>query len=101
MTPSRPRPQPMPNNTAGVVERGKVYVADVLYRELRWKAHSKRQAKRLGMPVVRFGSRDYIIGDRFIDWFEQIGKQQAEDSAEPETRPSGRHPDRERRREGG
>ena len=71
--PSQPRPKPEPNNTAGIVERGKVYVAETLYRELRWKAHSKRQAKRLGMPVIRFGSRDYIIGDAFIDWFSSLG----------------------------
>ena len=35
-----------------------------------------KKAKSLGMPVIRFGSRDYIIGDQFIDWFEQLGQQQ-------------------------
>ena len=71
-----PRSKPEPNNTAGVVERGKLYVAKALYHEMRWKTHSVREAKRRGMPVIRFGSRDYVVGAHFIDWFSSLGQGQ-------------------------
>jgi len=81
-TSSAPHLKSEPNGYPAIVEKGCVYTVVELCKRLRWKSHSLRQAKRLGMPVIRFGSRDYCISDQFIDWFEQIGRQQAEEFAE-------------------
>ena len=32
----------------------------------------------MGLPTIRFGSRDYVIGKQALEWFEQLGQQQAE-----------------------
>ena len=72
------RPKPEANNTPPVVRADEMYVADEFYRRCRWRRHSIRQAKRLGLPTIRYGSRDYIVGADAIAWFREIGSQQRE-----------------------
>ena len=73
------RPKPEPNNTPPVVRADELYVADEFYRRCRWRKHSIREAKRMGLPTIRFGSRDYVIGKQALEWFEQLGEQQNQD----------------------
>ena len=53
-------------------------VDDNLYRRLRWRKHSIRQGKRLGLPTIRYGSRDCIIGAGVVEWFRCLGSRQRE-----------------------
>ena len=72
------RPKSEVNNTTGVIRADEIYVAEEYYRRMRWRKHSIRQAKRLGLPTIRYGSRDYIIGADAIEWFRRLGSQQRE-----------------------
>jgi len=49
-----------------------------LCRRLRWRGHSLRQAKRLGLPTIRFGARDYAIGDEVLTWFKSLAQRKSE-----------------------
>lgn len=75
-----PRPKPEPNNTVGVIRRDEIYVAEEAYRRLRWRRHSRQQARRLGLKVTRFGSRDYVLGRDLLDFFDRLAQQQHTDS---------------------
>ena len=61
-----------------MVNGQEVYVFEEFAKRMRWRKHSCRQAKRMGLPTIRFGSRDYVIGKQALEWFEQLGQQQAE-----------------------
>jgi hypothetical protein len=79
MTDSLPAPQQSgPNNYPAVVNGQEVYVFEEFARRMRWRKHSIRQANRLGLPTIRYGSRDYIIGADAIAWFREIGSPQRE-----------------------
>ena len=67
------------NPYPAMVNAHEVYTVEELARHLRWRKHSLRQAKRLGMPVIRFGSRDYAIGQQVLEWFEGLGQQRNQD----------------------
>ena len=71
---TEPTARPAPASASVCV--GELLTVEELSRRLRWKRHSTRQAKRLGLPVHRFGSRDYCIGDEVLLWFRTIGQQQ-------------------------
>jgi len=72
MTPPR---KPTPDSSPpGIIEADAVYVAAEFYRRMRWHRHSQRQARRLGLPVIRFGSRDYIIGRKALEWLEKLAE---------------------------
>ena len=62
------RPRPETNHYPAVVKKGAAYTAEELCRRLRWKKHSLRQARRLGLKLHRHGSRDYAIGDEVIEF---------------------------------
>ena len=68
-----------PNHTPPSVRADELLTVAELARRLRWQKHSLRQAKRLGLPTVRFGSRDYCVGRRVLAWFERLGEQQQTD----------------------
>ena len=79
--PSTSKPLPAarePNGYPAVVETGALYPVEELAMRLRWRRHSLRQAKKLGLPTIRFGSRDYVIGRQAIEWFEKLSQQQAD-----------------------
>lgn len=78
--PPQPRKRPVPNNTPAVANANELYTFDELSQRLRWKEHSRRQAKNLGLKVVRFGSRDYVLGRDVLDFYEQLAEQQAKDT---------------------
>ena len=76
----QPRQKPVPNNTPAVVHAHELYTYDELARRLRWQEHSRRQAKRLGLKTIRFGSRDYVLGKHALEFYEQLAEQQAKDT---------------------
>lgn len=76
MTRTDLRPSPDLNKLPASVEAGSVLTLQELARRLRWKRHSIRQARRLGLPVVRFGSRDYCLTDDVVMWFRTLREQQ-------------------------
>lgn len=73
-----PRLKSETNGYPAVVESGALYTLAELAKRLRWKRHSIRQARRLGLPVIRFGSRDYVIGQQALEWFAKLGQQQSQ-----------------------
>ena len=75
-TAPKPRPKPEPNHAPAVVESGTIYTVDELARRLRWRKHSLRQARKMGLPTVRFGSRDYALGDHVLAWFADLAEKQ-------------------------
>lgn len=70
-------PRPEPNHSPPSVHAGELLTVEELCRRLRWRKHSLRQAKRLGLRVVKFGSRNYIIGADVLDFFRRLSDQQA------------------------
>ena len=79
----KPRPKPEPNTTPAVVDARQLYTFDEAARRLRWRKHSRRQARRLGLRVTRFGSRDYVSGAELIRFFEHLAqRQEGQDRAE-------------------
>ena len=77
---SESRTRPRTNNTSAVINVLEVYTMDEVARRMRWKAHSIRQAKRLGLKTVRFGSRDYVLGRHVLEFFEKLAQMQAKDA---------------------
>ena len=71
--------QPRANPLPAVVNANEIYLWEELKRRLRWKKHSARQAQRLGLKPIKFGSRLYIHGSTVLEWFEQLGQQQNQD----------------------
>lgn len=69
-------PRPQQNTVPAVVEAGSLYTLQEVARRCRWKQHSVRQARRLGLPTIRFGSRDYVLGSDVLSWFKQLREQQ-------------------------
>ncbi len=63
---------PRKNDTPPSVHADELLTVTELARRLRWRKHSLRQAKRMGLPVIRFGSRDYALGRRVLEWFESL-----------------------------
>lgn len=72
-------PKPSANTTPAVVNAYEVYVWEELQKRLRWKKHSGRQARRMGLRVVRFGSRNYCLGADVLRFFELLAAQQCEE----------------------
>lgn len=72
MPDSKQRQRPEPNNTPSVVEADAVYSLKEVARRLRWKEHSVRQAKRLGLQIIKFGSRHYVTGREVMRFFEAL-----------------------------
>ena len=68
--------QPVPNSTPPVINAHELYTLEEACRRLRWKEHSRRQARRMGLKVIRFGSRDYVTGQAILELFDQIGESQ-------------------------
>ena len=72
-TPSKkPRPTPSPNTSPPVIRADELYLWEELQRRLRWKKHSARQARRLGLDPIKFGSRLYIHGSTVLEWFSKL-----------------------------
>lgn len=82
MTAPRPRPRkasaspPAASTVPASVQASEVMAVEELARRLRWRRHSIRQARRLGLPTVRFGVRDYVIGGDVVAWFRDLRTQQ-------------------------
>ena len=70
--PSTPRQKPQPNNTPAVIDGNQVYLFEEACRRLRWRKHSARQAKNLGLQIVKFGSRNYVLGRHILEFFERL-----------------------------
>lgn len=85
-TAARPKPvksRPVPEldgHLPGIIEADALYEAREFYRRARWRRHSQRHAKRLGLKVIRFGARDYILGKHALEFFERLAEQQAQKS---------------------
>ena len=71
------KPQPTNNTTPAVVRADELYSLEEAARRLRWRTHSVRQAKRAGLRVIRFGSRDYISGRAILEFFDRLAKDSA------------------------
>jgi hypothetical protein len=76
--PSSPRSEF--NATPAVIEAGGVYTETELAKRMRWKKHSLRQAKKLGLRSIRFGSRNYVLGSDVLKWFEGLQQQKEAES---------------------
>ena len=74
----QPRPKPESNLTAGVVRADELYLWTEIQKRLRWRRHSARQAQRLGLKPIKFGSRLYVHGSTVLKWFEKLSQQQNE-----------------------
>lgn len=70
--------QPRANGYPAVIDGNQVYTWEEACRRLRWRKHSARQAKRLGLKTIRFGSRDYVLGRHVLDFLADLAEQQAE-----------------------
>jgi len=75
--PTRPRrpaekPPPSPSVVTGAVQVGEVLLLREVARRFGWRRHSVRQARRLGLPIVRFGSKDYVRGADLFEWLGQL-----------------------------
>ena len=71
-----PKPKPEPNTTPAVIDARQLYSFDEAARRLRWKKHSRQQARRLGLKTVRFGSRDYVLGRDLLAFFDRLAQKQ-------------------------
>lgn len=78
MKTTRP-PAIQPNNTPAVIDANKVYTFKEAARRLRWKQHSTRQARRMGLRVVKFGSRNYVLGQHVLEFFQRLAEEQRKD----------------------
>lgn len=67
-----------PNNTPPVIRADEMYVWEEVCRRLRWRKHSARQARRLGLKPIRFGSRLYIHGSTVLEWFSTLAEGETE-----------------------
>ena len=74
-TSPKPHPRPTPNNSPAVINAHEAYLFEEFARRLRWRKHSCRQAKKMGLRTVRFGSRDYVLGQWGLDFLESLDKQ--------------------------
>jgi hypothetical protein len=69
MSDSAPLLRSQVNSSPPVVRADELYLWSELVRRLRWKRHSARQAQRLGLRPIKFGSRLYIHGSTVLAWF--------------------------------
>ena len=72
-----PARSPVARPTAGMIDERSIYSRQELCRLLGWQRHSWRRAKRLGLRVVTFGSRQYIRGQWVAQWFNKLATDQA------------------------
>lgn len=70
------KPKPEPNTSPPVVRADELYTFTEAARRLRWKKHSIRQAKRKGLRLARYGSRDYVLGSDLIAFFDRLAREQ-------------------------
>ena len=75
-------PKPEPDASPPVINADELYAWEEVRRRLRWRKHSARQAQRMGLKPVRFGSRLYIDGRSVLEWFRKLGEQQSHDSSQ-------------------
>ena len=61
---------------AAVIHADELYTKEELCRRMRWRQHSWRQAKRLGLETVVFGSRTYIAGSDAIAFLQSLKQQE-------------------------
>ena len=73
------KPKPAPNTSPPVVRADEIYTFEEVCRRLRWRKHSARQAKRLGIRLIRYGSRDYCLGSDVLAFFDGLAQQQVGD----------------------
>ena len=73
-------PTPSPNTSPPVIRADELYLWEELQRRLRWKKHSARQARRLGLDPIKFGSRLYIHGSTVLEWFSKLASDEDRDS---------------------
>lgn len=70
------------NETPGEIRADDLYTFEEAARRLRWKKHSQRQAKKMGLQVSRFGSRDYVRGRAIIEFFAKLEQARTEQENE-------------------
>ena len=73
-------PKPSPNATPAVISGNEMYLWQEVCRRLRWRKHSARQAQRLGLNPIKFGSRLYIHGSTVLAWFSKLASDGDRDS---------------------
>lgn len=71
-----PKPRSTPNNSPPVVCADELYTFTEICARLRWRRHSRQQARRLGLKTVRFGSRDYVLGRDLLAFFDRLAQKQ-------------------------
>ena len=74
-----PRPAPKLSVSPAVIRADELYTWEELRKRLRWKRHSARQAQRLGLKPIRFGSRAYVTGEDVLDFFRKLSRQQTQE----------------------
>lgn len=73
-----PCQKPDANLTLGVVRADELYLWAEIQRRLSWRRHSARQAQKLGLKPIKFGSRLYIHGSTVLAWFADLAEKQNE-----------------------
>ena len=71
-----PRANREPNTTQSVIRADELYTLEEAARRLRWRQHSIRQARCLGLRIIRFGSRNYVAGSAVLAFFEHLAELQ-------------------------
>ncbi len=79
-TPKKTRPESNTNDP--VIRNGELYTLEEFAKRARWRRHSIRQARKLGLRTILFGSRRYVLGSDGLRFFERLAEQQAEKSVE-------------------
>jgi hypothetical protein len=62
------------SNIPGVIEPGRLYLAEEARRRLRLGDWSWRRMRRDGLPVIYYGQRAFIFGDDLLDYFKRKKK---------------------------
>ncbi len=76
---------PQPNMSPSVIRADECYPLDEFARRLRWKKHSIRQAQRMGLRTILFGSRLYVLGSDGLKFFELLATRQMAESQSEDT----------------
>lgn len=69
MKPTNDSPAP---RLVGTVADNETLLLSELARRFGWQRHATRQAKRKGLPCIRFGSKDYVRGCEFAEWLGSL-----------------------------
>lgn len=63
-----------PGPAPGVISLQEIYTLAEVRKRLGWRAHSLREARRLGLRVIRFGRAKYVTGRDLANFFAALAQ---------------------------